>query len=139
MPSDLESRFLRFLATLQDAESLDELLGDPKFDGQRRADYLLFGRRVILELKSLETDTSHKVESEMDKHRDREDFPLFYGTVDLQAVLKHLPDGKEINDRIFYKTTRLCCTNPRADALTPTPDGLMPRHPPARSAAGRSD
>lgn len=106
MPSDLESRFLRFLATLQDAESLDELLGDPKFDGQRRADYLLFGRRVILELKSLETDTSHKVESEMDKHRDREDFPLFYGTVDLQAVLKHLPDGKEINDRIFYKTTR---------------------------------
>ena len=34
---------------------------------------------------------------------------------------------------------RLCCTNPRADALTPTPDGLMPRHPPARSAAGRSD
>lgn len=35
--------------------------------------------------------------------------------------------------------TRLCCTNPRADALTPTPDGLMPRHPPARSAAGRSD
>ena len=36
-------------------------------------------------------------------------------------------------------THRLCCTNPRADALTPTPDGLMPRHPPARSAAGRSD
>ena len=33
----------------------------------------------------------------------------------------------------------LCCTNPRADALTPTPDGLMPRHPPARSAPGRSD
>lgn len=41
MPSDLESRFLRFLATLQGAESLDDLLGDPKFDGQRRADYLL--------------------------------------------------------------------------------------------------
>lgn len=106
MPSDLESRFLRFLAALQGAESLDDLLGGPKFDGQRRADYLLFGRRVILELKSLETDTSHKVESEMDKHRDREDFPLVYGKVDLQAVLKHLPDGKEINDRIFYKTTR---------------------------------
>ena len=106
MPSDLESRFLRFLATLQGAESLDDLLGDPKFDGQRRADYLLFGRRVILELKSLETDTGYKVESEMDKHRQREDFPLVYGTVDLQAVLKHLPDGKEINDRTFYKTTR---------------------------------
>ncbi|MDC8784799.1 hypothetical protein [Roseateles koreensis] len=58
MPSDLESRSLRFLATLLGAESLDDLLGDPKFDGQRRADYLLFGRRVILELKSLETDTA---------------------------------------------------------------------------------
>lgn len=106
MPSHLESRFLRFLSALPGAESLDDLLGDSKFDGQRRADYLLFGRRVILELKSLETDTGHKVESEMDKHREREDFPLVYGTVDLQSVLKHLPDGKKINDRIFYKTTR---------------------------------
>lgn len=106
MPSNLESRFLRFLSALPGAESLDELLADPKFDGQRRADYLLFDRRVILELKSLEIDTSHKVESEMDKHRDREDFPLMYGTVDLQSVLKHLPDGREINERIFYKTTR---------------------------------
>ena len=39
----------------------------------------------------------------------------------------------------IIRSHRLCCTNPRADALTPTPDGLMPRHPPARSAAGRSD
>jgi hypothetical protein len=106
MSSELESRFLQFLAKLQNAESLDDLLSGPQFNGQRRADYLLFNRRVILELKSLEVDPSHKVETEIAKHRERDDFPLMYGMVNLQSMLKHLPDGKEINAKIFYKTTR---------------------------------
>ena len=52
--------------------------------------------------------------------------PLKSGRQTFRTVYDNLVEG-------------LCCTNPRADALTPTPDGLMPRHPPARSAAGRSD
>lgn len=106
MPSELESRFLRFMASLPGTESLDALLRDPMYDGQRRADYLLFERRVILELKSLETDTTPKVDAEIDQHRRRDDFPLFFGEVELQKVLKHLPDGKKINERIYHKTTR---------------------------------
>ncbi|MFO1272703.1 MAG: hypothetical protein U1F50_13695 [Rubrivivax sp.] len=61
---------------------------------------------MILEVKSLEVDTSPKVEAETEKHRERDDFPLIYGSVGLGKVLKHLPDGKEINDRIFFRTTR---------------------------------
>lgn len=106
MPSELESRFLRFLHALPGAESLDVLLAGNKYDGQRRADYLLFERRVIVEIKSLETDTSPKVETEMEHHRERDDFPLIYGDVELSKVLKHLPDGNKINERIFYRTTR---------------------------------
>lgn len=106
MPSALDRRFQSFLAALPGAESLDEVLAGPEFDGERRADYLLFGRRVILELKSLEVDTSTKVETEMDIHRDRDDFPVIYGDVDIQKILKHLPDGQQINDRIFNKVTR---------------------------------
>jgi hypothetical protein len=50
--------------------------------------------------------TAHKIDREMDKHRDREDFPLFYGTRDLQKVLARLPDGPEINKRIYGAITR---------------------------------
>ena len=106
MSSDLERRFLQFLSGISGAESLDQLLAGEKYRGERRADFLLFDRRVILEVKSLEVDTSSKVEGVLSAHRDRKDFPLFYGEMELSKVLEHLPDGKEINDQIFLRTTR---------------------------------
>lgn len=106
MSSDLERRFLQFLSEVPGAESLDDLLSGEQYKDERRADFLLFDQRVILEVKSLEVDTSWKVEGEMVAHREREDFPVFYGEVDLGKVLEHLPDGKEINKRIFLRTTR---------------------------------
>lgn len=106
MPSELDRRFSSFLKTFPGAESLDDLLMSAKYDGERRADFLLFERRVIVEIKSLETDTSPKVETEIAKHREREDFPLFYGEVELNKVLKNLPDGQQINEQIFLRTTR---------------------------------
>jgi hypothetical protein len=106
MSSELEQRFFRFLELLPGTESLDTLLASSAYEGERRADYLLFDRKVIIEVKSLEIDTSPKIEIEMEPHRERDDFPLFYGEVALEKVLKHLPDGKKINERIFYRTTR---------------------------------
>lgn len=106
MPSNLERRFLTFLAALPGSESLDDLLGGERYAGERRADYLLFGRRIIVELKTLKTDTSLKVKAEMDQYRERDDFPVFYGEVELQNVLKHLSDGEKINKRIYLRTTR---------------------------------
>jgi hypothetical protein len=102
----LERKFLKFLGFIPGAESLDALLASPEFDGERRADFLLFDRKIIVEVKSLEVDTSSKVEAEMKMHRKRDDFPLIAGEVELQKVLRHLPDGKEINERIFLRTTR---------------------------------
>lgn len=106
MPTALERRFLAFMGNVPGAESLDELLAGEAYRGQRRADYLLFGRRAIFEVKSLEVDPSEKVEAEMAHHRDRTDFPLIYGEVGLDKVLRHLPDGKEINDKIYLHVTR---------------------------------
>ncbi len=106
MPTALEQRFLNFLSTVPGSESLDDLLCGEAYSGQRRADYLLFDRSVIVEVKSLETDTSPKVEAEMGHHRERDEFPIIYGKVELTKVLKHLPDGEEINKQIFYRTTR---------------------------------
>ena len=44
-------------------------------------------------MKSLETDASYKIDAELDKHRDRDDFPVIYGASTTDKLLAHLPDG----------------------------------------------
>jgi hypothetical protein len=61
---------------------------------------------VTCTLKTLVEDPSSKVEEEIDKHRDSEDFPLIYGQTNLQKLLKHLPDSEYINRRIHRNVTR---------------------------------
>lgn len=92
----LEARFTRFLEALQGAESIDQLALPEDPQHRRKADFLLAHRKVIVELKTLTDDPSHKVEATADKHRNREDWPLFYGTADVRKVLGNLPDGEAI-------------------------------------------
>ena len=94
------------MAKFPGAEPIDDILRGQQFDGEKRADYLIFDRSVVIELKSLEIDTAPKVEKEIDSHSDREDFPVIYGEVELQKLLKHLPDGEQINRKIFNNITR---------------------------------
>jgi hypothetical protein len=110
MSTSLEDRFHSFMKSVSFTESIDALLLDKQYKerqkDKQRAYYFLFNRKLILELKTLVEDPSPKVEEEIDKHRDREDFPLIYGQTDLQKVLKHLPDGEYINRRIHRNVTR---------------------------------
>lgn len=106
MTTELERRFLRFVSQLPGSESLDALLSGQAYAGERRADFLLFDRKVILEVKSLEVDTSYKAHAELERHRDRSDFPVFYGEVEIHKLLCHLPDGQQISDRIFDRVLR---------------------------------
>jgi len=102
----LENRFIRFMTAYPGAENIDDLLSHGSHISERRADFLLSNRRIIIELKTLKSDTSPKVEKEIVKHRKRDDFPLIYGNVYVQKVLKHLPDGEDINKRIFRNISR---------------------------------
>lgn len=54
------------------------------------------------------------------------------------ALTQLLPGEPEIECEQFSIFARLCCTNRVADGMTPTPDGPMPRQPPARFGDGRS-
>lgn len=72
-----------FLAGLPGSEAIDRLNSAIIPAESRRADFLLFDRRVIVEMKFLVTDTAHKVDAEINKHRSRKDFPVFYGSADL--------------------------------------------------------
>lgn len=104
--SGLEERFARFIEALPNAEAIDRLQLPPDPSRRRKADFLLGNREVIVELKTLSDDTSHKVDAVADKHRHREDFPLFYGEADVRKVLSHLPDGDDIYRRMVWSLTR---------------------------------
>lgn len=104
--NSLEERFTRFIEALPNAETIDSLQLPPDPSRRRKADFLLGNREVIVELKTLSDDTSHKIDAVADKHRDREDFPLFYGKADVRKVLAHLPDGEDIYRRMVWSLTR---------------------------------
>ncbi len=75
-----------FFRSLSGAEAIDDTLPPGAFEGKQRADFLLDEGRIIVELKTLKTDTSAKVEAEIEKHRERDDFPLFYASAELQEA-----------------------------------------------------
>src|SRR5262249_601334 len=106
MSKTLEQKFQDFMSQLPFVEVIDALPIPDEFNEEKRADYLLENRKVIVELKTLESDPEYKINEELDKHRDRDDFPLFYGKQELSKILKHLSDGQKINSRIFYKISR---------------------------------
>lgn len=106
MATSLNERFKTFLAQLPFAEAIDELVLPPEFDDSKRADFLINDRKAIIELKSLESDPEYKIHAELKNHQDREKYPLFYGELELAKILKHLPDGEEINKKLLYKITR---------------------------------
>jgi hypothetical protein len=106
MTASLEERFTRFLASLPGAEAIDGMVLPEDPERRRKADFLLAKREVVLELKTLTVDSSHKVEAAVDKHRERDEFPLFYGTADVRKVLSHLPDGEDIYRRMVNSLGR---------------------------------
>ncbi|MBU1039699.1 MAG: hypothetical protein KKF77_01195 [Proteobacteria bacterium] len=102
----LNERVKRFFSSLSGVEVVDELDLFSKFPDRKRADYLFANRRVIVELKALEADPEGKVQNELEKHKERKEYPLFYGKQELSKILKHLPDGEKINADIYDKVTR---------------------------------
>lgn len=106
MTTSLNDRFKTFLTRLPFAEAIDELELPPEFDDSKRADFLIDNRKAIIELKSLESDPEHKIHTELKNHQDRDEYPLFYGELELAKILKHLPDGVEIQKKMLYKISR---------------------------------
>jgi hypothetical protein len=98
----LAERFSDFLNSREDVENIDAL---PLQRNPSKADYFAEKRGVIIELKSLETDTEHRIEEILKPHRSRPEFPDFFGGWDLRQVLLYLPDGEEIGHLIAKVVT----------------------------------
>ena len=99
---DLETRLLAFLRQQPMAEAIDDLPLPTTGEAPKHADFFLAERAVVVEVKSLYEDPSHKVELTVTPHRDRPQFPLFYGEADAAKVIAHLPDGDQIMKQIDY-------------------------------------
>lgn len=106
MIAKLNDRFKKFLSQLPIAESIDDLHLPTKFDKSKRADFLIDNGKAIIEIKSLESDPKHKINTELKRHRERDEYPLFYGELELDKILKHLPDGEQIQKKLFEKISR---------------------------------
>lgn len=91
-------RFREFLGMLPGAESLDDPAVIATTAPVKRADYLLFQRSMIAEVKQLETDPAYKVEAVVERYRSHPSFPLFFGERTLTDVLAHMPH--EIQEEI---------------------------------------
>lgn len=106
MIDSLNERFKAFISQLPSAEVIDNLELPPKFDESKRADFTVENRRAVIELKSIESDPEHKVYTELEKHKKKDEYPLFYGEMEVHKVLKHLPDGVEIQAKLLNKVSR---------------------------------
>lgn len=71
----------------------------------KRADFFFEGRRIVCELKNLETDTSGKLQKILEPLKRRGEWPLFYGLHPLSRILGEFPERAEIEQQVFESTT----------------------------------
>ncbi|MFZ1429987.1 MAG: hypothetical protein WBP58_05195 [Chitinophagaceae bacterium] len=100
----LEQRFLSFLNEYEYAENIDLL---PNISKQsERADYLLFKRKAVVEVKSLLSDVSEHIDSVLSEHKKRPEYPVFYGSMHIENILRKFPDRAAIRLKIIQRLTR---------------------------------
>jgi hypothetical protein len=99
----LEQYVERFLVGSLGAECINELVKTPEQEKADKADYFLEGRRVVLELKDLQTDQGWRVQKVLDRWRRAPDWPLFGGQLDLSVALQRYPRRETFERELYYE------------------------------------
>lgn len=92
----LEVRMKRFLEGIRGTESLDEGELAQMAGSERKADYLLGGRRIVAELKTLNGDPKDRIEQRLRERMAQPGAPLVFGRYGLSPVLNSLPDREHM-------------------------------------------
>lgn len=95
------------MLSLPSIEGIDLIQLETNQRNQKKADYLGMGRKVIFEQKCITKDQADKIQAEVEKYIDDDNYPLFYGKRDLQSVIDKLPNKIEINRKIVSQITKL--------------------------------
>jgi hypothetical protein len=101
----LENRFKRFVSTITGAEFVDDVEMTAEQRRAKKVDFFFNERSILCEMKSLTTDVSPKVERVLEPHRERPEFPAFYGKWPITVILERLPDGKDIHKQLYDAVT----------------------------------
>lgn len=93
------------MRTVGGLEDINSLTRDYSVPGRRKADYLAFGRRAIVEQKSLDVEPAYKVRDFIDRlSRDRNIGGS--GQVSLARILSKFPDGSELKINLYRRHTQ---------------------------------
>lgn len=84
----LTPRIERFLVDALGGVSLDEIQSAER----RRIDYACLRGLLAVEVKTLEGDPAERTNNFVDGLRDRPDFPIFFGSVPMEVVIKNMDD-----------------------------------------------
>lgn len=102
---DIEERMISFLDSQDHVTHLDGHISQPA--GAKIADYLFFHRQAVVELKTLKIDPKDKILDGAKSLMESEDFPLIFGSYDLETALKNTPGGQERLNELFSSATRM--------------------------------
>jgi hypothetical protein len=83
------------------AESIDALRLTPEQRVGKRADYFLFDRRVVVEVKALVDNRESKVRAAVERWKARPGWPLSYGAPPMGRLIERHPFREEINQGLF--------------------------------------
>jgi hypothetical protein len=93
MPAMLQRAVEDFFSRHLRADDIDRLPHVPGREHAKRADYLIDGRRTIVEVKSLEDDRQKAVQKVMDRWRAQLGYPILFDAPDLGTVARFHPEG----------------------------------------------
>ena len=100
----LRNRFERFFRTLDEFESIDELIRSHDCPGLKRADYLLANRTLIIEKKVLEVDPVDRPQKFMDTFMKKQGMRA-YGELSSDFIFSKMPDGHAAKTQMFRHLT----------------------------------
>lgn len=103
----LDQRFEKFLLSLPSVEGIDSIKLNYADRKSKKADYLAMGRRFVIEQKCINKDQASKIQIEVEKYSNTEEYPTFFGERDLSLVLEKLPNKEVIKTKIYSRMTKM--------------------------------
>lgn len=103
----LNDRFEKFMLSLTSVEGIDFINLKGVSAKKKKADYLAMGRKIIIEQKAINQEQASKIQKEVEKFSQSDEYPIFYGKRDVNLVIDKLPNKDVIKRQIYSKTTKL--------------------------------
>lgn len=105
-PQSLESRIASFLRNGPQVEDLDGTDFIDLRKSGKTADFLLWDRRLVVEMKAPKADPRGRLGAIVSEAMAEEPRVFAYGRVGIQAILRKRKNGEEVNRRMLTNGTR---------------------------------